>query len=572
MLDSRLHRVALVVLVVPALVLTAFSLRPSVLPRTAALAPDAFDGVSARSDLRALSRIRDRSPGGKGDAAAAVFVAAKLRAARFKVSLSRGETNTVAGVRSTVIVSGRRTGFSQRRVVLLADRAALGGGTDGLTGTAALLEVARALAGRTLAHSIEIVSTGAGPGGALAGWEPRGGQVVGVLVLGDLGAGSLSRRFVTPWAQLRATAAPFALERSVASAVKSETGLVHRRTGFLERIARLALPVTTTGQGTLVAAAVPAVTLGSTGELKQPADAPVGPRFEGFGRAALRVAGILDGAPRDWPGADSSALPVRDRELPEWTLRLVSGMAVLAGLLVGVDAMARARRRRIRVFAPGVWITAAWPPMLMGWVWLMLASMVGVIDGVPEVMAPVGTVPVSWAAVAGIPVSVAIGWLLLRPLVMRISPGGAAIGPGSPASLMLLTGGAAALIWVRDPLTALLVVPFLHIAPWLVDDERRPSRRTSMLLMAALLVPLVVVLASLATDFGTGPIGLAWQFALVFAAGGAGVGGGLVTTLLAGLYVSALLLVARPRDRSNVTLVTRGPLGYAGPGSLGGTD
>ena len=221
-------------------------------------------------------------------------------------------------------------------------------------------------------------------------------------------------------AQLRATAAPVALERSVASAVRAETGLTHRRTGFLERIARLALPVTTAGQGTLVSASVPAVTLGSIGELRQPAKAPVGPRFEGFGRAALRVAGILDGAPRNWPGPDSSSLPVRDRELPEWTIRLVAGMAVLAGLLVGVDAMARARRRKVSVFGAAVWMLAAWPPMLMGWIWLMLASVMGVIDGVPEVMAPVGTVPISWAAIAGIPVSVAIGWLLLRPLVLRL--------------------------------------------------------------------------------------------------------------------------------------------------------
>ena len=137
---------------------------------------------------------------------------------------------------------------------------------------------------------------------------------------------------------------------------------------------------------------------------------------------------------------------------------------------------------------------------------------------------------------------------------------------------MLLTGSAAALIWIRDPLTALLVVPFLHAAPWLVDAERGPSRRISVILMLAVLVPLLLALATLAVDFGTGPIGLGWQFALVYAAGGAGVAGGLVTTLLAGLYAAVLILIARPRDWSDVKLATRGPMTYAGPGSLGGTE
>ena len=395
--------------------------------------------------------------------------------------------------------------------------------------------------------------------------------MVSALVLGDLGAPQTSS-VVVPWSQLRAVAAPVALERSVASAVHSETGLTPSGSGFLERVSRLALPLTTTDQGALVAGGVPAVAISSSGELKPRAANPIGPKFDAFGRAALRAAGVLDGAPQGWPGADSAALPLRDRELPDWTSRLVVGMALLAGLVTGIDAMARARRRKIAVLQPGIWLISSWPPMLLGWLWLLLASLTGVIKGVPEITAPVGSVPVSWAAVAGIPVAIVFGWIVVRPLVRRRHLGLAEAGPGTPAALMIIASLAAGVIWVRDPLTALLLVPFVHVGPWLADPARAPSRAVSIWLALSLLIPLGLVLGVIGTDFGAGPFALSWLVALVFASGSAGLAGGLMTTLFAGLYVSTLALAWRQRPDVELDLVTRGPLGYAGPGSLGGTD
>jgi len=247
-------------------------------------------------------------------------------------------------------------------------------------------------------------------------------------------------------------------------------------------------------------------------------------------------------------------------------------MALLAGLITGIDAMARARRRKVAVLQPGIWLISSWPAMLLGWLWLLLASLTGVIKGVPDMTAPVGSVPVSWAAVAGIPVAVAFGWIVLRPLVRRRHRGRAEAGPGAPAALMIIASLAAGVIWVRDPLTALLVVPFVHVAPWLSDPARAPSRGLSLGLAISLLIPVGLVLGVVSADFGAGPIALGWLIALVFASGSAGLAGGLMTTLFAGLYVSTLVLAWRPRPDVEVDLVTRGPLGYAGPGSLGGTN
>lgn len=574
MLDGRFHRLAFALLAGPAVVLAAFSLRPSVLPRTAALAPDAFDGAAARADARALAAIPDRSPGSSGDDAAARFVAQRLKAAGFRVRTERVESQTRDGERDSLVVTAERTGFLQRKVVIAADRELGGRGPAGVSGTAALIELGRALAGRTLGHSVQLVSTGSGTGGALAGWSPDGSKVVSVLVLGDLSGYRLSTPFAVPWAELRASAAPVALERSVASAIRSETGLPTGRNPALVRLARLALPITTTDQGDLVADGVPAVTLSSSGERGPPAavSADPGPRFEGFGRAALRIAGVLDGANGDWPGPNSAAIPLRDREMPAWTIRLTVGLMILASLLTAVDGIARCRRRRVPVAESVVWFLSAWPPILLGWAWLLLAAMFGLVHGVPAVTAPYGTVPVSWAAVAGLPVTVALGWLVLRPLARRRHSGTSEPGDAAPAALMLLLSLAAAVVWIQDPLTALLIVPFAHVGPWLLDPLRGPSRRLSLVALVVVLVPLAAVLAVLASDFATGPLGLGWMILLVFAGGSAGVGAGLATSLLVALFVSAVILVVRRPAPVDPVLTTRGPATYAGPGSLGAAD
>ncbi len=127
------------------------------------------------------------------------------------------------------------------------------------------------------------------------------------------------------------------------------------------------------------------------------------------------------------------------------------------------------------------------------------------------------------------------------------------------------------MVAVRDPLTALLLMPFVHLGPWLADPARAPSRRSAALVLIAVAAPFLVVLAFLGADFSTGPLQLAWMIALIFAGGSAGIGGVLITTLFAALFVSVSILAARPRPEPDAVVTTRGPVSYAGPGSLGGT-
>ena len=137
---------------------------------------------------------------------------------------------------------------------------------------------------------------------------------------------------------------------------------------------------------------------------------------------------------------------------------------------------------------------------------------------------------------------------------------------------MLLASAAVAAVWIVAPVTALLALPFVHIAPWLADRTRFMSKRAAVAILLMTLVPLVVALVVLAIAFGMGPLAMVWALALQFSGGAVGIIGGVVTTFLAGLFVGALVLILRGHVAGPAEFVTRGPLSYAGPGSLGGTE
>lgn len=572
MLDARLHRVALLVLLLPAVVFAAFSLRPGPRERTGALAPDAFDVAAATSDFKVLASIPEHSPGSRGDSQAAQFVAARLAQAGFRVTQQRVWAQTASGREQTTLVRATRSGFSARKVVLAADRAVPKGSEDQLTGTAALLETARVLGGRTLSHTVEVVSTGAGPGGGLAGLSVPQSEQVATLVLGDLSGTRLSRPFVTPWGEGRGLAAPLALERSVAGAVREETGMDPGASSPIIRIARLMLPLTAGDQGRLVADGTASVQLSSSGE-RSSSDRAIEPTLlDSFGRSVLRTAGILDGAPTDWPGPADAQIPIRDRVLPDWASRLLGAAGILTVLVVGVDGLARARRRGVAVVRPALWVLSAWPAFLLAWLTVLVGGALGALGDLPAATSPAGVVPIRWAVPLAIAVVFSLSWALIRrPAALALSQDGDP-GPGVASAMALLGAGVAAVIWIGNPMTALLIVPFINVAPWLCDPDRVPSRRARGVLLALISLPLALVAALLAILLGAGPAEFAWLLTLALADGTVGAIGGLVMALGLAVGVSALILAFRKSDDSAPVLTTRGPISYAGPGSLGGTD
>ena len=89
------------------------------------------------------------------------------------------------------------------------------------------------------------------------------------------------------------------------------------------------------------------------------------------------------------------------------------------------------------------------------------------------------------------------------------------------------------------------------------------------------LAPFAAALALICSVLHIEPFALLWTTVLLIAGGGISATGLVLASLTAGSFAAAAALLLRratidPAQRVEVTV--RGPLSYAGPGSLGGTE
>jgi hypothetical protein len=134
----------------------------------------------------------------------------------------------------------------------------------------------------------------------------------------------------------------------------------------------------------------------------------------------------------------------------------------------------------------------------------------------------------------------------------------------------------ALIVWAINPFACLLLVPAVHL--WLLAVA--PSTRHRLPALAALMlsvVPLALLLAFYAHELGLGPVALAQSAVLLLAGGQVGLAAIVLWSVAFGCLM-AVVLLDRPEDLSDTSIPgdwaqisTRGPVSYAGPGSLGGT-
>ncbi|HET6549737.1 MAG TPA: hypothetical protein VFG79_14825 [Solirubrobacter sp.] len=602
MLDGRVYRTAFIPALV-ALCVAAFALEDRPPAARSSLSADAFSGERAlgnpeapekRSLLGMAAAFPDRTPGGAGDTGLADLVARTLaapeeRGARPAFKVERTTTTTAGGDVETVIAT--RIGPSNRRIVVLADRD--GRGLADLSGTAALLELGRVFKSRELRKTLVLVSTS----GALSGFEgarawarsEAGGPVDGVIVLGDVAGTKVRKPWVVGWSS-SSRPLPLGLERTVQAAVKRETRSDAGGPHAVGQWVRRAIPVAVSEQAPIGGEGLPAVLLSVAGERGPAANDPVLPeRMQGFGRAAVRAVGAIDAAGReDAPAfADApSGLVTMRNVLPEWAVRLLVGSALLPALVAGLDAFFRARRRRAPITPWVLWLAVAAVPLPVAWLWLRALGATGIVDApdgpvLPDRF-PLGTEGI--VALVSAAIAAALATWLARTLAAgrrRVEPRGESNGrrpaPGLEG-LAVATGawlcGLAALAWLVNPYAAGLLVVAVHL--WLLAAAAWRGRAALAALVAGLLAPALAFM-HLGFALGLGPIGLAWGAALG-AASGAGFGSAL---LLAGLFAGfagtaraalARGRIARQSGGDAAPILTRGPVSYAGPGSLGGTE
>jgi len=595
-LDPRIYRAGFLPILF-ALVLAGFSLRELPRPLTASLAPDAFDGAAAFRQLDALaSEAPLRRPGSAGDRLVARRVEQALRTSGFRVSTQRFGAQTADGERQLETVVGERAGFSNHRIVVLAHRDALGRGARAeLSGTAALLELARVLGGRTLGRTLVLASTSGGTAG-LAGARRLAEQLGGgadpvdaVLVLGDLAGTRTDRPLVVPWSSSTAIAPP-ELRRTVEAAVAAE---VRTRAGTIRpgvQLARLAVPLTLGEQGPFDARGMGAVLLSASGERAPAAAAPVSQaRLTAFGRAALHSVTALD-AGGDLPGSGSYVVLQR-KLLPTWAVRLLAIALMLPVLLAAIDAFARVRRRREPVGAWLGWVALGALPFLLAGLLAIALFRTGLIDAAPGApVAGLASAP-NAAALVGLLAALALAWFGLRPWLARtagvargvgVRPPVAASGDrratspaGAATAVVLVLCAATLLVWAVDPYASLLLIPALHLWLLAMAPETNLRRPVALLLWAIGLVPALLVAYAYARQLGLDPLELAWAGTLLVAGGAIGLPALLLWSVVLGCAGCALLVVLRASgaDAAAATLITvRGPQTYAGPGSLGGTE
>jgi len=201
MLDPRIYRAALVPILF-ALIVGAFSLSDRPRPIGTTLEPDAFSASRALGDLDAWATAYPaRRAGDSGDAALAARLAAAFRAmGSYQVSAPSFEAETADGKRRLTTVIARQVGQPGPGLVVVAHRDALGRGARAeLSGTAAMMELARVVRGGRLKRTVTFVSTSggsAGLGGARDLAERLPGRPGAILVLGDLASATVRRPFV----------------------------------------------------------------------------------------------------------------------------------------------------------------------------------------------------------------------------------------------------------------------------------------------------------------------------------------------------------------------------------------
>jgi hypothetical protein len=186
--------------------------------------------------------------------------------------------------------------------------------------------------------------------------------------------------------------------------------------------------------------------------------------------------------------------------------------------------------------------------------------------------------------VVAVVLTFALAWLLWRVLVRRL---GWATRPSvevAGLSMLLVALVVALLAWIGNPLTALLALPALHLwllfaAPDALALGKRSRHLAALALVALGVLPLVLLSLFYAHQLGLGVGEVAWTSVLLLAGGYVGLGGAILWSVAFGCVAVATMLAltsipdgpgALPGERIEVTI--RGPMSYAGPGSLGGTE
>ncbi len=595
MLDVRIYRTGLAVAAL-AFVVLAFSLTNQQGPRSASLAPEVFNGSNVYSTMASVARQDpSRAPGSDGDNALAAQVATSFQANGFTVNKDTFSGRTVDGTRLLQNVVASRPGMASGSIVIVAHRDARGSpGLASLSGTATLMELGRDLAGETLNRTVVLASTTGSDGtaGAIKLASSVAGPIDAVIVVGDLASAHPRQPIVVPWST-RPLVAPPVLRNTLAAAISAQSTLSVGSTGIGGQFAHLAFPLTLSEQAPFIARGVPAVELSVSGERGPAADAPIAgtPQLTGLGRAVLATISALDGGPA--VASPSAYLLLDGKVVPGWAVSLFVLTLLVPVALTSVDALARARRRGHLIGRSVALVLLAAVPFALAVAVVLAARLLGIIAAAPPGPLAPGQVPLTGSGIAVLVIAALVfvgsgfglGMLArawLAPNAARASTtradsrsrGVERPGDGVAVALVIVLWLVTLAIWAENPFAAALLVPALHLWLWAIDPDLRLVLPVRLAMIALGLAPIVLLVVYYAGTLRFGAGELIWAAALLVAGHAVSLLAALEWCLVLGCLVSAatLVLAAARRPKAQPAAITvRGPINYAGPGSLGGT-
>jgi hypothetical protein len=518
---------------VPLLVAALSVARPEPLPPPAL--PPTFDAEAANTLAIDLAGGRpNRTPGSLG---AVDWVAERFRVYGFKPKLERFDVDIPGlGRRQLTNVSATAVGRTRRAIVVLAHRDNLGtspGAVDNASGTAAMIELARAYAhapgsagGQVRpAHDIVFLSTDGGAYGGIgaarfASDPSNRDRLVAVLSL-DSVAGSGAPRLELAGDEPRNP--PPALVETAAERLVEQTGAQPDRPSALQQLVDLGFPFSLREQAPFVALGIPALTLttatAAAGEDSDDTDRLRVERLGEIGRASQQLLVSLDAGAELAPIAGGYVY-LGPRIVRGWAIQFVLIASVLPFLAAAVDLFARCRRRRIRLGAAvrslrrraGFWLAAGVLFWLLG---LFGAWPSGVDRPLPPGGEAVADVPVVALGLLG--AGAAAAWLITRARLLPRRPVSTEEElAGATASLIGL--GVLSLVTIAvNPYTLIFLLPSLHAWIWL-PQLRDAKLVTRLGVWAAGLAGPALLIASYATRHDLG-LEAPWYLASLVAVG-----------------------------------------------------
>jgi hypothetical protein len=289
------------------------------------------------------------------------------------------------------------------------------------------------------------------------------------------------------------------------------------------------------------------------------------------------VSALEDG--HDVP-APAAYLIYDKKMVPSWAIRLLVLTLILPVLAACVDGYARARRRGGAVGSWTGWVLAGAVPFVLAALLVIALKLTGLLHPAPPGPVVSTSVPPHAAGIAiliSLVFVVGLTFAFVRPLLARLA--GARDKPsngGAVIAVTLVMSAATLAIWVGNPFAAALVVPALNLWMWVIAPDTRIARPIRIALVLVGLAPPLLIAIYYAVTLGEGPIGLAWTSVLMLAGGQLSPLLALEWSLLLGCAASAVTIAlhaVHQQDRAaDLPVTVRGPVTYAGPGSLGGTE